>query len=94
MVGVGIHQGGHCPHTPPPNANTAHRPQPSQIIEDRVNVTTLIIAQRNVLSFREATASEIEGEDCDVSAEQKVDDSGSILEKMYPYNLQLELPCR
>lgn len=78
MIRVSVHQSSHCSHASTPNSDAAHSSQSSQILEDRVNVTTFIVPQRNVLPFREATTREIEGKDSDVPADQKVNDSRSI----------------
>jgi hypothetical protein len=69
VIGISIHQSCNSSHASSPNADTAHSAKLSQILEDAVHIVSLVIPQRNVFTLRQPTTCEIEGKNCDVSAE-------------------------
>ena len=74
MIGVGIHESGDCPHTPAPNADTTDGSYLSQILENKVDIVSFVIAEGDVGTFWQSAACEVEGEDGDIPAEEVVDD--------------------
>jgi hypothetical protein len=63
-------------------------------LEDGVGVVAFVVAEGDVLAFREAAAGEVEGEDGDVPADEVVDDPLAEWGWGYPSSRQLALPWR
>ena len=51
MIGVGIHESGDCTHTPAPNADTTDGSYLSQILENKVDVVSFVVAEGDVGAF-------------------------------------------
>lgn len=77
VIGIGVHQRSRSTHTSSPNTYTTHCTKSSQILEDAVDISSLIESQGDILSFRKPAASEVKSKHCDISGDEIVHDSGS-----------------
>ncbi len=51
MIGVRVHEGSHCAHTAAPDADTADSLKTAEVLEDTVDIISLVVAEGDVLAF-------------------------------------------